>query len=267
MNAGRLYLRYLGISCRSQMQYRASFLMLSLGNFLVSGLEILSIYALFARFGSLRGWRLAEVALFYGIINVAFALAEAFSRGFDIFSNLIRSGDFDRLLLRPRTTVLQVASQEVQLMRIGRLSQGMIVLVWAASALDVHWTAGRAALTLFAVLGGSALFCGLFVLQATMCFWTTESLEIWNTITYGGTETGQYPLTVYRPWFRKFFTFVVPLAAVTYFPALAVLGRPDSLLGSPLWFQCACPALGIMFLAGTMLVWRFGVSHYRSTGS
>ncbi len=267
MNALRLYFRYVGISIRSQMQYRASFLMMSAGHFVVTASEIIGIWVLFHRFGSLRDWCLAEVAMFYGLINVAFALADAFGRGFDVFPGMVKRGDFDRLLLRPRSTALQVGAQELLLMRIGRLSQGLIVLLWAAAALDVEWSIPRVALALFAVLSGTCLFVGLFVLQATLAFWTTESLEVMNTITYGGNETAQYPLSIYRPWFRKFFTFVVPLACVTYFPALAILGRDDTALNSPIWFRWSAPLIGVLFLGITLQVWRFGVRHYRSTGS
>jgi len=262
----RLYFRYVGISLRGQMQYRLSFVMLALGHFVGTGIEILGIWAMFARFKTLGGWTLPEVAMFYGIINVAFALAEGVGRGFDIFPGLVKGGGFDRMLLRPRSTVLQVAAQEVQLMRIGRFSQGMIVLLWAASALNVQWTFGRISLAVFAVLGGTCLFYGLFILQATLAFWTIETLELLNAVTYGGTETGKYPLTIYRPWFRKFFTFVIPLACVSYFPVLVILDRPDP-LGSPLWFRCTAPAIGVAFMLVALQIWHFGVRHYRSTGS
>src|ERR671928_195342 len=86
---------------------------------------------------------------------------------------------------------------------------------------------GHLLITGAAILGGACLFYGLFVLQATLSFWTVETLEIMNTVTYGGTETGQYPLTIYRPWFRLFFTFVVPLVCLNYLPANALLDRPD----------------------------------------
>jgi len=266
-NALRLYLRYFGISIRGQMQYRASFLMLALGGFLAGAMEIVGIWALFDRFGSLRGWRLAEVALFFGLINIALAVGDAFARGFDVFARMIRSGDFDRLLLRPRSTALQVAGQELTLHRVGKVAQGLIVLLWAAAALHVQWTAARVLLAVLAVLGGVCLFYGLWVLQATLAFWTIESLEIMNALTYGGCETGQFPITIYRPWFRRFFTFVVPLACVTYFPALAILGRDDAVLGSPAWFRFAAPLVGAVFLLAALRVWRFGVRHYRSTGS
>ena len=75
-----LYVRYAGVSIRAQMQYRASFAMLAFAQLLVTATEIVGIWALFARFGSLKGWRLAEVALFYGIVNVAFSVAESVAR-------------------------------------------------------------------------------------------------------------------------------------------------------------------------------------------
>ena len=266
-DAIHLYVRYIGISIRSQMQYRASFLMHAIGRFLITSIDILGIWALFSRFGSLRGWRLAEVALFYGMVKTAFAIADAFSRGFDLFAGMVKTGRFDRLLLRPRSTALQVAGQELTLFRVGQLAQGLIVLLLAAGALGVEWSLARIALVLLAILGGSCMFVGLFVLQATLAFWTTETLEIMSTVTYGGTETGQYPLSIYRPWFRKFFTFVVPLACVSYFPGLAILGRADQAIGSPRWFQCSAPLIGVVFLLVSLRVWNLGVRHYRSTGS
>jgi ABC-2 type transport system permease protein len=262
----RLYARYLGISIRSQMQYPASFWMLSIGHLLTTGVEFLGIWALFERFGSLRSWSFPEVALFYGVVNVAFSFADAAGRGFDLFPRMVQSGDFDRVLLRPRGTALQVAGQELTLMRVGRLTQATIVLVWAATALPIAWTAGKLALVGGMILGGTCLFCGLFVLQATLAFWTVETLEIMNTVTYGGVETAQFPLTIYRPWFRRFFTFVVPLACMNYLPASLILPRPGPLPAPPLLLW-ASPAIGVLFLLVTFQIWKLGVRHYHSTGS
>ena len=262
-----LYFRYLGVSVRSQMQYRASFIMTALGLMIVTGAEFFGIWAMFDRFGALGEWRLAEVALFYGIVNVGFALGESVGRGFDTFPGMVKGGQFDRVLLRPRSAAFQVGAGVLPLHRIGRLATGLAILLWAAGALGVEWTLVRIGLVLFGIFGGICLFTGLFVLQATLAFWSTESLEFMNALTYGGTETAQFPLAIYRPWFRKFFTFVVPLACVSYFPALAILGRADTALGSPRWFQCAAPLIGVAFLPISLQAWKFGVRHYRSTGS
>lgn len=151
-------------------------------------------------------------------------------------------------------------------MRIGRFTQGLIVLIWAACALHVAWTPAKVALAIAAMLGGSCIFSGIFVLQATMAFWTVETLEIANTVTYGGVEAAQFPLTVYKPWFRRFFTFVIPLATINYFPAHAILGRRD-VLGTPAVVHWAAPLVGVAFLFVCLQVWRLGIRHYASTGS
>jgi ABC-2 type transport system permease protein len=107
-----LYFRYISVSFKSQMQYKLSFWLQVLGQFLVTVVEFFGIWALFSRFNSIGAWTLAEVALFYGMINISFACADALGKGFDYFTKIIKSGDFDRLLLRPRTTVLQLLGIE-----------------------------------------------------------------------------------------------------------------------------------------------------------
>ena len=266
LNDLRLYFRYLGVSIRGQMQYRGSFVMMSIGHMVTISFEFLGIWVLFHRFGNLEGWSLAEVALCYGIVNSAFSLCDATTRGFDMFGQMVKSGDFDRLLLRPRSTALQLAGQELTLRRIGRLAPGLAVLVWSSNALDIVWSPEKIVLVVAAVVGGACLFSGILVLQATLAFWTTETLEIVNTITYGGVETAQFPLSIYRPWFRRFFTFVVPLATFSYFPAVAILDRGAG-SGVPAVLQWCGPAAGLLFLACSLQVWKLGVRHYTSTGS
>ncbi len=265
-NTLKLYMHYIALSLRGQMQYRASFIMLAISTFLGTGMEFLAIWSLFDRFGRLEDWALAEIALFYGIVNMAMAIAKACIRGFDRFGDLVKTGGFDRVLLRPRSTVVQLVGQELQLMRIGHFLQGLAVLLWAGFALDVAWSAPKIALILMAIASGAAIFAGLFILRAVLCFWTTESLDLINAVSYGGQETARYPLTIYRAWFRRFFTFVVPLACASYYPALAILDRTDS-LGSPVWFQWTAPLVGILFFVLTLQVWKIGVRHYASTGS
>jgi ABC-2 type transport system permease protein len=260
VDALRLYVRYVAISVRAQLAYRATFALKTIGQLLVTGIEFLGMWALFARFGSLGGWRLPEVALLYGVVDVAFAIADGFGRGFDRFAALLKAGDFDRMLVRPRSTALQLLGYEVQLLRIGRLSQGLAVLIWASRSFG--WTAGSVALLALAITGTCAVFLGLVVLQATSAFWTIESLEVWNAFTYGGNYASQYPMSIYRPWFRRFFTAIVPVALTSYYPARALLGR------DPLdaWHALA-PLAGPAFLAIALLVWRIGVRHHASTGS
>jgi ABC-2 type transport system permease protein len=267
MNALALYGRYVAASIRAQMQYPTSFMLLTLSAFVTTGTEIVGVWALFARFGTIQGWRFGEIAVFYGLVNVTFAFADAVTRGFDVFGpEFVKTGAFDRLLVRPRLTALQLMGHELRLTRIGRLVQGAIIFTAGVIAVHLRWTLGDVLLLLAAVAGGTALFSGLLVLQATLAFWTVESLEIANVLTYGGVEAAQYPISVYATWFRDLLIYVVPIGCVAYFPVVAVLGHVDP-LGAPAWAQAAAPLAGFAFFGVAIWAWGFGVRHYTSTGS
>lgn len=260
MDALALYVRYLAISLRAQLAYRATFAMKTIGHLLVTGIEFFGIWALFARFGSLGGWQLHEVALIYGIVDIAFSLADGFGRGFDKLGFLLKAGDFDRMLLRPRSVVLQLLGYELQLMRIGRFAQGLIVLGWAGTF--IAWTPATAALLVLSISATACLFLGIAVLQATSTFWTIETLEVWNAFSYGGNYAAQYPMSIYQRWFQRFFTAVIPLALASYYPARAILGRDEI---GPL--HALGPLAGFGFLALSLAVFRIGIRHHASTGS
>lgn len=261
-----LYLRLVTASMTGQMQDRFQFVLQTLIGFWVNVVEFVAIAFLFRRFGALEGWQLPELALLYGLVHVGFALADAVSGGFDNFGNMIKSGDFDRLLLRPRSSALLLAATDLQLRRVGRLAQGAAVLAWGALHVSVPWTLTSALLAAAAMVGGVFLFFGIFVVQATIAFWTTETLEVMNVLTYGGVEQAQYPLSIYRRGFREFFAVVVPIACINYFPLLGILGRADP-LGTPAWFHWCAPLAGPLFLALALAGWRRGERRYASTGS
>lgn len=267
INTLQLYGRLVSQSIRSQLQYRLSFMLTAFGGFVTSVVEAIGVWALFERFGSLGQWTLPQVAFLYGLVNSAFPIAEAVARGFDIFGKeFVKTGNFDRLLLRPRSTVLQLAGHEFQLQRIGRLTQGLAVFAWAVWMLDIDWSLARLLLLVFTLISAVVFFYALFIFQAVISFWTTESLEMMNTLTYGGVETAQYPLAIYGVGFRRFFTFVVPLGCISYFPSLAIMGVDDP-LGSSLAFQVCAPLAGYVFFALALLGWSIGTRHYTSTGS
>jgi ABC-2 type transport system permease protein len=267
MNAIPLLIRYGSASIRAQMQYPFNAIMLSIGQFTATMIDMIAIWALFYRFGVLDGWRLGDVAMFFGLVSISFSIADFLSRGFDVLGGeFIKTGQLDRLLLRPRTMTLQLMGHDMRLSRFGRTAQGIVVLIIGTIDLHFHWTAAKLLLALWTMAGGVTLFFGLIVIQGAISFWTVESLEAMNVLTYGGVQAAQFPLSIYARWFRTFLTFVVPIGCVAYFPVLAILGRPDP-LGAPAWLLPVTPLAGFAFLGLAFLAWRVGLAKYASTGS
>lgn len=258
-----LYFKYLNIHLKSQLQYRTSFMLLSVGQFFIPFMVFGGLYFMFERFGQLEGWSFFEVTLCFAVIHLSFSLSECFARGFDAFSSLVAGGDFDRLLVRPRSTALQVLGSKFEFTRIGRLMQSAIVLIWSISNLPQIWTLPKAFTLFFMVLNGVFIFTGIFILAATFCFWTVQALEVANVFTDGGREMAQYPLTIYEKWVTRFFTFVIPFGCVSYLPLMYLLDKSDATWVTGL----LVPFGGLLFLIPCLLVWMVGVRHYRSTGS
>ncbi|MGG1675586.1 ABC transporter permease [Neobacillus sp. NRS-1170] len=259
----KLYFKYLQILFKSQMQYRTSFWLLTVGQFFIPFAVFAGLYFLFERFGQIKGWQFFEVALCFAVIHMSFSLSECFARGYDMFSSLVVRGDFDRILVRPRSTFIQVLGSKFEFTKAGRLLQSALVLIWALHNLSIDWTPIKAITLVLMVASGVFIFTGIYMLAATMCFWTVQGLEVANIFTDGGREMAQYPLNIYQKWVTRFFTFVIPFGTVNYLPLLYTLGKNN---GDDLLYILT-PVLGSLFFLPCLLVWQIGVRHYRSTGS
>ena len=267
MNALHLLGRYMSASVRTQMQYAGSVIMLGIGSFASTIIDLVSVWVLFDRFGAIHGWRFGDVAMFFGLVSTSFAIADFLTRGFDVLgTEFIKTGNFDRILLRPRTATIQLIGHDFRFSRTGRFLQGLAVVAIATNSLQFDWSLWSATIAVWTILGGVALFAGLMVLQGALSFWTTESLEVMNLLTYGGIQAAQFPLSIYARWFRNFLIFIVPIGCVAYFPVLAILGKSDP-LGAPNWLLPLTPVAGFAFLALSFIAWRAGIAKYTSTGS
>jgi ABC-2 type transport system permease protein len=263
-----LYRRLVSYEIRSQMQYRVPFLLDSLASLMASFITFVTLALILQRFEHIAGWRLGEVAFLYGMVETAFGIMDMLFSGFDppSFGRRVRLGTFDQMLLRPVSVTLQVFASNIQMRRIGRIAQGILVLGVAISLLDIHWTALKLIYLPVILASMVAFFGGLFIIGATITFWTIESVEAINILTYGGSEMMAYPMSIYPVWMRRFFTFVVPAIFLNYYPALYLLDKPDP-LNLRGWAAFLSPVSGLAVLLAGLAFWGFGVRHYQSTGT
>lgn len=257
----KLYRHYISIVVRGMMQYKTSLALTTIGQFLVSFNVFLGIYFLFRRFHQVKGYSYSEVLLCYAIVLMEFSLAEIWARGFDTFSGIVRKGEFDRILVRPQGEILQVLGSKFELNRLGRLFQAAVVFLYAVCTVEVHWTTGKVLTVALMLAGGVAVFFGLFLIYAALCFFTLEGLEFMNVLTDGAREYGKYPLDIYGKRLLRLATVIVPYALIQYYPLQYILGR----VSNPVYIFL--PLLAVVFLAPCYGLWRIGVRHYQSSGS
>jgi len=256
-----LYKRYLSMLLKSQLQYKASFVMTTIGQFLVSFTTFLSMYFMFSRFHQVDDYSFSQVLLCFSVVLMAFSFTECFARGFDVFPRLIRTGELDRILVRPRSVVFQVLTSTMEFSRFGRFFQAVLVLCYALPTSGVLWTWDKLLTLLCMFIGGTAVFAGLFILYAGFSFFTIDGLEFMNIFTDGSREFGKYPLSIYGEGVLKLLTYVIPIALFQYYPFLYLIGRSENR-----WLM-VLPLAGFLFLIPCYAFFRLGLSRYQSAGS
>ncbi len=257
----KLYAKFFLMHLKSQMQYKLSFFFTVLGQFLTSFTVLLGVWFMFRRFYKVEGFAFEEVLLCFAAVLMAFSLAETFGRGFDRFPAMIGNGEFDRILVRPKSPVFQVLAGKMEFSRLGRLVQALVVFAYAIPKSGVLWTGDKIVTLFLMVACGTVVFFSLFLIYAGFTFFTIEGLEFMNIFTDGGREFGRYPFSIYGKGVLLFLTFIIPLALFQYYPLLYLLGRQTSV------FYMFCPLFGLLFTLPAYGFWRFGLRRYQSTGS
>ena len=157
--------------------------------------------------------------------------------------------------------MFQVLTSNLDISRLGRVFQAVLMLGYAIPASGIHWTADKILGLILMILGGIAVFTGLFILYAGISFFTLEGLEFMNIFLDGSREFGKYPLSIYGEGVLKLCTYVIPIALFQYYPLLYLIGRSENI---GLIFL---PLLGFLFILPCYGFFRYGLRKYQSAGS
>jgi ABC-2 type transport system permease protein len=251
---------------RSSLAYPASFAVMLVSGALITVIDFVAVVLMFSHIKSFGGFNLGEMAVLYGTASMTLGFADLITGSIERIGERIRTGELDIWLIRPVPALLQAATDNFALRRIGRPLQAGFVLVLGLRSLDLDWTVAKGIVLVLSVVTGSVIFGAIFVLGAAFQFVSIDSAQLANSFTYGGQQLTQYPLPVFGREIVRAVTFVVPLAFVNYYPVLFVLGKPTP-LGLPSWIGLLAPAVAVMMTALASLAWRGGLRRYRSTGS
>ena len=256
-----LYTRYLRINFLSGLQYKGW--VMQIVNVLFTVItDPIDVLLLFARFGPIGAWGVERVMLVYGISLTSFGLAELFSRGYDAFPWQIRTGAFDRILLRPRSTMVQILGMRFHIHRLSRVVGGLCLICWALIRQGVEPGVVNLTQLTLALVGGYLVYTGVFIFSSAIAFWTVNALDWVFIFTNGSYQVSKCPPELLPAWLRNTFIFFMPMLVISYYPAAAISGwGVNPLLG---WL--ALPT-GMLFAGASLALWKVGVRRYGSTGS
>ncbi|MBC1512038.1 ABC transporter permease [Listeria booriae] len=265
MSSVQLYFKIIKTQIRAQLEYQTNAIFGFLNQFIVIFFEFIAVWSLLDRFGGIDGWTLGEVFLTYGIVNFSFSMAEVTMRGFESnMAALIRNGDYDRYLLRPRNTIMQISAFSFQFIRLGRAFQSILVLFAGIylnfSAFDLQ----TSCLLVFTLIGGILLYLSLYILIGIMSFKFLQNTEFMSIFIQGSVSTMQYPKTIFPKWIQNLFTYILPVTAVTYYPLATIFSKTT---GTEYMVGYFSPAICFIFFGAVVLFFHRVEKKYISSGS
>ena len=257
----RLYFKYLKMHLKSALQYKKSFILSLIAQIFVFFTYYFVIISLFGKFNNIKGFTVFEVLLTFSVIQLGHSLTESLLRGLDQFDDLIVSGEYDRILLKPRNELLQVLGYKIEYSRLMKSIQAIIILVISLINLNVTWNIYKIITLILMILSSILIFAGILLLMASYCFLTVQGLEVRNLFIDGGKEFAQYPIGIFKKGFIFIFTFIIPFAFVNYYPLLYILDRVNNGL------YILSPLLVIPFVIISYISFKLLSKKYISTGS
>ena len=266
MDTIKLYLHSMRMLIRSQLEYPASFIMQTLAQLVMEGGEMMAVILLVDRFERMNRWEAGDLFFFFGLMSVTFYLTECFGRGITgNFPNLVRTGQLDTFLARPRGTLTQVLCSAVDPRRIACIAVGITAMGIGCGMSRVTWSLPKALLLAEAVICGFFLLLGLFTIEGIFCIYSVKSVELVNALTYGGRSACEYPVDTFPRPLRVLFTAVAPFALTLQQPGSVILDKP--LFDWPVWTAFLSPLSGPAIFGLIWLWFQRTMRYYRSTGS
>ncbi len=251
---------------KTRLAYRVDFLFdtLAVSFSLVVQLAVLGV--LFSKVDSLKGWSYHQVLFIYGFSLVPLGLFNLTSINLYGFSDkYIIQGKFDRVLLRPVSTLGQVLCESFNISGLNEILIGTVVMVYSATKMNLIWEPVDFLAVI--VLGPSAslVYSGVFLGITAVSFWFEDRMGLAPPV-YNMIRFARYPITIFGAPVRFFLTFILPFAWVAFYPATWFLENPE---GSSEFSKLAflTPVVGFVVFGGAVLIWRAGVRNYSSTGS
>jgi len=226
----RRYARLLLVQLRAavllQMQYRLDFFLeIGLALFWIAA-ALAPLYVLFSMRDAVNGWNAYEMLVVVGFFSMhKGVLATVIQPSLNNAVEHIRKGTLDFLLLKPADAQFMLSTSKLELAHLTDVLAGLLMIAWALEHLpNVH--AGPLDL-LFACL---LFLCGLLILYALWIMVISLAFRVVkvDNLSYlfvSLFEAARWPASIFRGALSLFFTFVIPLALMTTYPALAVLGR------------------------------------------
>ncbi len=243
------------------MQYRTDFVT---DGFVEVFWMITALVPLFVVYGArptVAGWSFGEALMVTGFFTLLQAVLEgAINPGMALVVEQIRKGTFDFVLLKPKDSQFLVSTARVLPWRAANVLTAGALFAYGFARLGRAPTAADVTGASLLFVAATVILYSLWMLSVSLAFYVVKIDNL--TFLFGAVfDAARWPASVFRGVLHLLFTFVVPLAVMTTFPAEALLGRASAreALGAA--------AAAVLAFALSRAIWKRAVGHYMSASS
>jgi ABC-2 type transport system permease protein len=257
----RLAVVQLRISTSAAMAYRGDFLLQGVMELIWISLVLLPLMILYQGRDTVAGWdwpsALILMSYFIGLRGV---LECVVSPSLVDLVERIRSGAFDYVLLKPADAQAIVSTSRFEPWKVFDIIGALGLLVYAFIQRGEPPTLPDVGLGIVMFFAGALAMYAMWIVCAACAFWVVR-LDNLMYLLGAIFDTARWPIQIFSGAWRVIFTFVIPVAVMTTYPAMAILGRLEA--------TTALATIGgsIALVILSRLVWRAAIRNYTSASS
>src|ERR1700735_1032612 len=164
-----LFFDYFSQYAKVRVSYRGDFFISLATSFAATMFSLSFVVVLFNKVPQLAGWHFEEVLFLYGFSLIPYGIFNVVSLNlYDFGNNYIIEGKFDRVLLRPISSLFQVLFETFRIEALQEVATGLYCMGWAAHRLGISWTFGKIGLLCFFGFCAAVIYLSIFVILTTV---------------------------------------------------------------------------------------------------
>ena len=257
----KIYLLVEAQYIKARMQYRADFIISSIGMLLSSITGILLFWVVFNTIPTLAGWSFDELLFIYGFYLLALSPPQILFDNIWSLRMKVWDGSFIKYYFRPLNMLFYYVSEVVDIKGFTQFVLGILCIIYASAQLGLQWSLLKVLLLVAMVSTASLVMISMLIIAGSSAFWIVNSYPV-LAFAFKLREFAFYPVTIFDGFFRILFTYLIPLGFIAFYPAQVFLRPQDISLTVYL-----SPLVGIVFFFIAYKVWTTGVNFYTGTGS
>lgn len=218
------------------------------------------VLALFRNTGSIVGYNVGEVMLFFAMMNTIDVSFQLLCRGLMTVPAAIRKGEFDILCTKPVSPFFYSCFKMFDFMDLATVPAALILLGLAIQQLPQALSVQVVLLSVIFWICSLLMAISLNTIIVSLSFWVTEienGIWIYRDLVY----VGRFPPEIFPSSIQSIFTYVIPIILIVATPAKALMGKASS---SMIIIDLVITAALVLVAS---LIWKKALRRYASASA